>query len=232
MDERRRLQCDAPPGTPIAISNMGFLLRAQGHLVEAEPYLREAMEKRRRVLGEDHPDTIASIGGVGAVLQSQGKLAEAESYMREAVEKRRRVQGDEHPMTLNAIGFLGQLLQSQGKHAEAIALLAPAEAAGRAALTGANASRLGSILTTLGRARAALPFDADRFALAESNLLEAHALFAKSRDENRKSMPRCVQGLVGLYTAWDLAEPGKGYDAKAAEWKARLGGGASMADET
>ncbi|MFO0874019.1 MAG: serine/threonine-protein kinase [Phycisphaerales bacterium] len=232
MEKRRRVQGDQHPDTLIAISNMGLLLRAQGKLVEAEPYLREAMEKRRRVLGEDHPDTITSIGSVGALLQSQGKLAEAERYMREAVEKRRRVQGDEHPMTLNAIGILGQLLQSQGKPAEAIALLAPAETAGRSAFTGANAFRLGSILTTLGRARAALPFDADRFALAESNLLEASALFAKSRDENSKSMPRCVQGLVSLYTAWDRAEPGKGYDAKAAEWKAKLDKGAAMADET
>jgi hypothetical protein len=31
-----------------------------------------------------------------------------------------------------------------------------------------------------------------------------------------------VQGLVDLYTAWDKAEPGKGYDLKAAEWKAKL----------
>ena len=28
--------------------------------------------------------------------------------------------------------------------------------------------------------------------------------------------------FVELYTAWDKADPGKGYDAKANEWKARL----------
>lgn len=32
----------------------------------------------------------------------------------------------------------------------------------------------------------------------------------------------CVQGLVDLYTARDAAEPGKGYDGKAAEWKSKL----------
>jgi len=31
-----------------------------------------------------------------------------------------------------------------------------------------------------------------------------------------------VHGLVDLYTAWDAAEPGKGYDAKAAEWRGKL----------
>jgi hypothetical protein len=28
--------------------------------------------------------------------------------------------------------------------------------------------------------------------------------------------------LPDLYAAWDKAEPGKGYDAKAGEWKAKL----------
>lgn len=32
---------------------------------------------------------------------------------------------------------------------------------------------------------------------------------------------RCT-GWSAPYTAWDAAEPGKGYDAKAAEWGARL----------
>jgi hypothetical protein len=31
-----------------------------------------------------------------------------------------------------------------------------------------------------------------------------------------------VQALIDLYTAWDKAEPGKGYDTKAAEWHAKL----------
>ncbi len=28
--------------------------------------------------------------------------------------------------------------------------------------------------------------------------------------------------LADFYTAWDATEPGKGYDAKAAEWRAKL----------
>jgi hypothetical protein len=31
-----------------------------------------------------------------------------------------------------------------------------------------------------------------------------------------------VQGLADLYAAWEKAEPGKGYGARAAEWKAKL----------
>ena len=31
-----------------------------------------------------------------------------------------------------------------------------------------------------------------------------------------------IELLVELYTAWDQAEPGEGYDAKAAQWEAKL----------
>ena len=31
-----------------------------------------------------------------------------------------------------------------------------------------------------------------------------------------------IQRVVDLYEAWDTAEPGQGYDAKADEWRARL----------
>ena len=31
-----------------------------------------------------------------------------------------------------------------------------------------------------------------------------------------------MKELVALYTAWHEAEPGQGYDTKAAEWRAKL----------
>jgi hypothetical protein len=36
---------------------------------------------------------------------------------------------------------------------------------------------------------------------------------------------------VDLYTAWDKAEPGKGYAAKAANWKAKLDAAATAPDK-
>lgn len=69
-----------------------------------------------------------------------------------------------------------------------------------------------------------LGYDADRFTLAESNLLEAHPIYvaAKDRGPTHEDTVACVRALVDLYTAWDKADPGKGYDAKAAEWRAKL----------
>jgi non-specific serine/threonine protein kinase/serine/threonine-protein kinase len=212
------------PDTLTTIANMGFLLQAQGKLAEAEPYWREALEKSRRVLGEEHPNTLIFMNNMGFLLQAQGKLDQAEPYYREALEKRRRVLGEEHPNTLGVTGNLGRVLQQQGKHQEVIDLLAPIEPAARKAFAGGNARRLADFLTALGRARAGLGYDADRFTLAESNLLEAHPIFvaAKDRGPTHKDTLECVQALVDLYTAWHAAEPGKGYDAKAAEWQAKL----------
>ncbi|MBS0189097.1 MAG: hypothetical protein JSS51_13605, partial [Planctomycetes bacterium] len=45
---------------------------------------------------------------------------------------------------------------------------------------------------------------------------------AKDRGPTHKDTLACVQALVDLYTTWDAAEPGKGYDAKASEWKTKL----------
>jgi hypothetical protein len=35
---------------------------------------------------------------------------------------------------------------------------------------------------------------------------------------------RCVEAVTELYEKWHAAEPDKGYDAKAAEWRANLEG--------
>jgi serine/threonine protein kinase/tetratricopeptide (TPR) repeat protein len=223
LEKKRRVLGEEHANTLLSINTMGALLQAQGKLAEAEPYYREALEKRRRVLGEEHPDTLVSINNMGFLLQAQGKLAEAEPYYREAVEKRRRVLGEEHQLTLVSIIYSGDLLREMNKPAEAIELLAPSEAAACKAFTGVNPRILALMLTTLGRARVTLGYNPNRFNVAETNLLEAHQLYVKTGGEKHKNALDCVQGLIDIYTAWDKAEPGKGYDAKAREWKARLG---------
>jgi len=218
LEKVRRVLGEDHPDTLVLISNMGFLLQAQGKLGEAEAYHREALERFRRVLGEDHPRTLVLIDNMGVLLQDQGKPNEAEPYYREALEKRRRVLGHEHPSTLISINNMGSLFVAQRKHAEAVALLAPIEGAARTAFTGGNARRLASLLMSLGEARTSLA----EFGAAETNLLEAHPIFITTRSEQHKDTRECIQALISLYTAWHAAEPGKGYDTKAAAWNATL----------
>jgi non-specific serine/threonine protein kinase/serine/threonine-protein kinase len=197
---------------------MGYLLQAQGKLDQAEPYYREALEKRRRVLGGEHPDTLISINNMGALLQAEGKIDQAEPYYREALEKRRRVLGDEHPHTLASIGSMGALLHAQGKPSEALELLTPAQETARQAFTGSNAIRLGRFLTALGLVRTAI----GELEIAETNLKEAYAIINASKAATDRDRDDVLTGLVELYDAWHAAAPDKGFDAKAAECRAKL----------
>jgi hypothetical protein len=117
-----------------------------------------------------------------------------------------------------------RLRVAQSQRREALDLGAPYEPAVRKAFTGGNARRLADFLMSLGRARMGVGYDAERFALAEANFLEAHMIYleAKDRGPTHKDTLECVQALVDLYAAWDTAEPGKGYDTKAAEWRGKL----------
>ena len=42
------------------------------------------------------------------------------------------------------------------------------------------------------------------------------------RDESPSKIQASVERLAKFYESWHAAEPGKGYDAKAAEWRAKL----------
>ena len=68
--------------------------------------------------------------------------------------------------------------------------------------------------------------DASRFRIAEKSLLEVVRSWGGASRDLSGEMRRCKAMLRDLYAAWDKAEPGRGYDAKAAECQAELDGAA------
>ncbi len=64
--------------------------------------------------------------------------------------------------------------------------------------------------------------EGQRFAKAEPLLLAMHEQIVESSDESRSQTQASIERLVKFYESWDAAEPGKGYDAKAAAWRAKL----------
>jgi non-specific serine/threonine protein kinase/serine/threonine-protein kinase len=222
LDKARRVFGEEHPNTLVALNNLGLLLKNQNKLAQAERILRDALDKSRRVLGEEHPDTFASINNLGTLQLDEAKFGEAEQSFREAFEKRRRVLGKEHLDTLTSTVNLSSALIAQGKTAETMTLLAPCESPARTAFADANTDRLAVMLLNLGKARAALAKNPADFAPAEGNLVEAQGLFVKSTGSTPKYRRDCLQALADFYSAWDKAEPGKGHDAKAAEWKKKV----------
>ncbi len=226
LDNNRRQLGETHPYTLSMTKSMGDLLRQQNKPAEAETYYRRALEQVRRVEGEDHPETLGLIGVLGSVLRDQGKLDEAETYFQQSVDKNRLKHGEEHPNTITAILRMASLRVAQGKYSETLTLLTPLEGKVSKAIPGMNGVlRQASMVGLIGKARAGLAKQPAEFTAAEANLLEAHTVFAKNRGDKDKETREWVQALADLYTAWDKAEPGKDYDAKAADWKKKLDAG-------
>jgi eukaryotic-like serine/threonine-protein kinase len=228
LESSRRVLGPEHPSTVTCLANTGFLLRSMGRRDEAEAMYRQVLEVRRRVLGGDAPDTVTALNNLGSLLIDAGRAAEAEPLYREALETSRRVLGQEHPSTLNAVVNSGSLLVSLGRPREAVALLAPAEQGVRKVFVGENASRVAALLGTLGAARAGLAEDAAELAAAEKNLLEARSIYEAQRGATHRDTMRVGESLARLYERWDRLEPGKGYGAKVADWRAKgvgTGGG-------
>jgi tetratricopeptide (TPR) repeat protein len=219
LEKHRRWSGPEHPLTLVAVNVMGYVLLRQDKPAEAEPYVREAVRISRRINGEEHQDTLIYTHNLGMLLNDQDKPAEAEPVFRAVVDKGRRALGQDHPITISATSNLAGLLNGQKRFAEAAELLAVAEPFARKRSANQNERALALLLTRLGRARTGLK----QFEVAEANLLESHRIFIKVRGEAHKDTRGCTQALVDLYTAWHASQPGKGFDTKAAEWKAKLG---------
>jgi len=106
-------------------------------------------------------------------------------------------------------------LVAQGKYADALALLAPAEAGMRKHWS--NSWLLARFLTALGGAHLGL----HDYVSAEKALTDAWTI-AVNFGPGPKDARDCARARMDLYTAWNLAEPGKGFEAKADEWRQML----------
>jgi len=64
---------------------------------DAEPYVRESVERLRVVRGADHPNTLAGIRTLGEVLLDLGRPGEAEPLLKEALAGQEKVHGTDSP---------------------------------------------------------------------------------------------------------------------------------------
>ncbi|MGA3349229.1 MAG: serine/threonine-protein kinase [Candidatus Sulfotelmatobacter sp.] len=100
-------------------SYLAQLLRAQGHLPEAEKLLQNTIETQRRVLGPNDPDTLASMDRLGYVYANEARHADAENLFRQTLNAERKVLGRDDPQTLSTLNELAETLTPQGRYAEA-----------------------------------------------------------------------------------------------------------------
>jgi serine/threonine protein kinase/tetratricopeptide (TPR) repeat protein len=208
---------DDHPSLLTAYANLGVLLRDIGAYEESGEYSILSLDGFRRVLGEEHRNTLRSLNNIGYLFEAQGRYAEAESYYREAVAGLRNTLGDGHTATLVSMRNLGRLLSKMGRSSDAEALFAEAVELGRKSLPDGEWD-LGALLGGHGRALRQL----QRFEEAEKALAEAQGILEAALGEDHVRTTDVIKVLVDLYEAWNEVEPGQGYDAKAAEWRAKL----------
>jgi serine/threonine protein kinase/Tfp pilus assembly protein PilF len=200
-----------------SLTNLAQLLWINHKYAEAEGFAREAVEIDRTSLPSDHPDAAAAMNNLGLVLQEQGKLTEAKALFRGSLEIRRKTLPPGSIELAVSVMNLGRVLWAEGRFAEAEPLCREAlgvldKAGGRANWVGGNVMQwLGRVLTGL-----------KRWQDAETTLLESDRLLAEAPKAERWRHEGTVRALIALYTAWDQAEPGKGYDAKAHQWQSHL----------
>lgn len=218
LDRRRRVMGRDHPDTLISINIVGFALLNQNKPAQAEPFIRDAIAISGRINGEDHMDTLLYTHNLGALLQDQKKANEAEPLFRTVIERAERTIGRAHPMAMSATAKLAGILYDQRRLAESAAVLATAEPFARKATTPAGERSLAELLTNLGKARMGL----NQLVDAEAGLLESHRIWIKTRGEDHADTRHCIRAIIDLYTTWHAAEPGKGYDTKADQWKAKL----------
>ncbi len=73
--------------------------------------------------------------------------------------------------------------------------------------------------------------EGQRFAQAEPLLLAMHEQIVGSNDGSQSKTQTSIERLATFCESWHAAEPGQGYDAKAAEWRAKLPQPADEPDE-
>ncbi|MEW6251483.1 MAG: serine/threonine-protein kinase [Planctomycetota bacterium] len=196
--------------------NLGWLYLEWGKCTEAEQALRPALAGYRKTLGDLNGLTLFWMNYFALTLQCLHQYEEAEELFRLSMEGRRQVLGEDHRHTLGTMANLGWLYLEWDRPEQAEPLCQAAVDKAAAVLpagdrdTALFRSAWGACLTRL-----------KRYAEAEEQLLTSQRELA-AWNTGHKHTQRATRLLAELYAAWDAAEPGQGYDVKAAAWRAKL----------
>ena len=184
----------------------------QGDRIEADRLYRDALAAYRAEFPRDDPNIAHAQIIFALLLRTHQRFDEAEPLFREAYEIYRRSTPANHRAIGESATFLANVLITLGRHEEAVPLSREAIAHHSLAVPHDDMA-LALARLELGRGLVAL----GKFPDAESTLLDAERALTKTEHFHVGILAPIV-----LYTSWDQAEPGKGYDAKARERTSKL----------
>lgn len=167
--------------------------------VQAEPYLRKALQRFRRVLGDDHQNTIHTGNNFALLLWNMQRYSEAEALLRSNIEHRTRLYGDGSREVGEAWQNLAALLFELGEYPESITAARKAQSSLDKALPADHYLRAFPMLTIAGAQIASDQPQAARRTLGEAHVLLEPALPADS-------LPRKVVRARGAMALAALGE--------------------------
>ena len=214
LEVRRRVLGEEHPDTQRTRNNLLKLFKATGKLDQARPLAADVLTSyRKRANG---PNASANdMNGYAwelltCVVHDLRDPVAALEFAKKAVE----ASNEQNPGILDTLALAQQMtgdiaaaIETQTK---AVSLLGPGPSALRSELES-------NLLKYL--------LEGQRFAKAEPLLLALHEQILGSppqRDESPSNIQTSIERLAKFYESWHAAEPGKGYDDKAAEWRAKL----------
>ncbi len=173
---------------------------------------REALAAYRAAFPPNDPNIALALNNLAFLLRPQRRFEEAEPLFREVHEIYRRAVPADHRAIGESATNLANVLITLGKYAEAEPLAREAVAEHQLAVP-QDAWALAMARLELGRNLIAM----GKFREAEALFYEAELVLKTSEQFHLGNL-----ALAGLYTKWNQAEPGKGYDARAQEWISKL----------
>ncbi len=234
----RKRYGDEHPEVATCMSNLAQVLQAKDDYAGAETLYRDALAMYRKLPGGAHLGVAACLNKLGALLHDRGDSVAAEPLLREALALVRKESGNEHPNVASCAMKLAQSLFGQRKFSEAEPLL-------RECLTIRQATMppqhwlIFNTMSTLGECLVGQVADGslnptagpdadlnDVLRKAEVLLLDGYEglhEFADAIPPAYRMSPQrhALERVVRLYELWHSIEPGTGYDAQAAEWRAK-----------
>jgi serine/threonine protein kinase len=217
LDSHRRVLGPTHDSTLQMLNNLSGNLFRLGHLDESLELLAEALAGYRTKLGDTHAATLKVQSNLGFLLRRLSREEEAELQFRQVYDARASMLGPEHPDTIASMNYLAIILTDLNRLDEAEPLAAESVRLAREILPEGH-PETGFYLGNHARCLMLLR----RFTEAEAAAMESHDCQATAWGPSHPRSIGAVTLIAQLYDAWHSADPDKGYDLKAAEWRAKL----------
>lgn len=163
----------------------------------------------------DDSNSLGSAHVLATVLLAQGQIDQAQTLLENALlEFTEKVVADDS-YRLKAVRTQAAIHLAKEEFAEALELLKELEPIARRVFIWRQSRELGRTLMGLGRSHSSL----GDHALAEKNLLEAHALLKPFGGPQDSSILACVACIIDNYQQWQIADPDGGHDVAAERWR-------------